>query len=362
MNDDEIYKLAFNFLPKIGAVNTRNLISYCGGVREVFKAKKSTLLKIPGIGEKKVFEILNSDALIKAEEEFKVLNKEGIQFHFYLDDGYPSRLKHFQDAPVVLYYQGNFNFEHQRTVAIVGTRKPSHYGINQCEQLIADLKVFDVQIISGLAYGVDTTSHRKCLDENIETVAVLGSGLGKVYPATNYSLSRKMLQRGGIISEFPIYTKPDRENFPKRNRIISALSDVIVVIESAIKGGSMITALYANDQNKDVFAVPGKNSDEMSAGCNFLIKTNQAHLLNSAKDIAYIMRWDQKTAAKQLELQINLDNKEEKLIDILKQSAESIDILMYKSGLKLSEVTSTLLNLEFKGIVKSLPGKKYILA
>jgi len=363
MSSDQeiIYKLAFNFIPNVGAINAKNLISYCGGIDKVFSSNKSKLLKVPGIGQKKVIDILNSDALALAEKEYEKIENQNIKVSFYLDDDYPQRLRNFIDSPLIIYKKGKVNLDVERTVAIVGTRKPTSYGITQCEKITEALKDYNVTIVSGLAYGVDTIAHRKSVKQEIPTVGVLGNGISKIYPSANHQLAQKMTENGGIISEFPVDTKPDRENFPRRNRIISALSDVIIVIESAIKGGSMITALYANDQNKDVFALPGKINDSMSAGCNFLIKTNQAHLLHSVDDIAYIMRWDQPAEPKQMQLIIDLDEKEQNIVDLLKREELGVDSLMYQSGLRLSQVSSILLNLEFKGLVKSLPGKKYIL-
>jgi len=359
---DIIYKLALKSIPNIGPVQAKNLVSHCGGVKEVFSAKMRLLQTVPGIGPSKAAHVVNFKGFSKAEEEYKLVEKSGVKLSFYLDKDYPSRLKHYPDSPILLYSSGNVNLDALRTVAIVGTRKPTPYGITQCEKIVEELESYNATIISGLAYGIDTTAHRKAVERNIPTLGILGNGLSKLYPATNRQLAQKMKDRGGLVSEFSMNAGPDRENFPQRNRIISALSDITIVVESAIKGGSMITAIFANDQNKDVFAIPGRNTNPMSEGCNHLIKTNQAHLLSSVKDIAYIMRWDQKEAPKQMELILDLTDVEKKVIEELRRAELGIDSLVYITGLKLSEISSILLNLEFKGIVKSLPGKKYILA
>ncbi len=359
--DELIYKLAFNFIPNVGAKTSRDLISYCGGIKEVFSANKKTLLKVPGVGEKRAEDILASNALEEAEKELRVIENEDVKVTFYLDDNYPQRLKHYPDSPILLYHRGDIDFENARNVAIVGTRKPTNYGVVQCEKLVDELSEYNVNIISGLAYGIDTTAHRRAVEKNIPTVGILGNGLCKIYPAANHSLSKKMENHGGVMSEFPMNTGPDRENFPKRNRIISAFSDVVIVIESARKGGSMITALYANDQNKDVFALPGKITDPLSEGCNHLIKTNQAHLITSAADIAYIMRWDQSQTTTQMEMVMDLTAEEKVIVDLLRGKEMTIDSLMYQSKVNLSSLSSMLLNLEFRGIVRSLPGKKYTL-
>lgn len=359
---DIIYKLALKDIPKIGAVQAKNLVSYCGGVKEVFEADERVLRAIPGIGPKRAEDILNFDQFENAEREYELAKSKNIKLSFYLDKDYPQRLKHYQDSPILLYSSGNVNTEVSRTVAIVGTRKPTPSGILQCEKIVEELKNYNVTIISGLAYGIDTTAHRKAVECDIPTIGVLGNGLSKLYPATNRSLAQRMKEKGGLLSEFHMEAIPDREHFPMRNRIISALSDVVIVVESAIKGGSMITAIFANDQNKDVFAIPGRNTDSMSEGCNHLIKTNQAHLLSSAKDIAYIMRWDQNEKPQQMELHLDLNNSEKLVIEKLKTEELGIDSLVYQTGYKMSEITSILLNLEFKGIIKTIPGKKYMLA
>jgi len=225
------------------------------------------------------------------------------------------------------------------------------------------LQQYNCTIVSGLAYGVDTTAHRQAVACEMPTLGVLGNGMNTLYPAANRKLASKMLDKGGIISEYPMDTKPDKENFPKRNRVIAGMSDVVVIIESARKGGSMITAEYANNYNKDVFAFPGRTNDEYSEGCNHLIKAHKAHLCTSAEDIAYIMRWDKQAEPKQLELIVDLPEEEQQLLKIIKDNPNiGLDSLHYKTKLPLANITTMLLNLEFKGIVKSLPGKKYILS
>ena len=365
MQGMELEKLALNFIPNIGAVTVKNLISYCGGLENVFIAKKSKLKSIPGIGEIRANDIVNGmkKALKSAEEELKKLAGKDIRVVFYLDEDYPYKLKQYDDAPLTLYVRGALELNAPRVVAIVGTRKITPYGIIECEKLISGLKAYDCTIISGLAYGVDTVAHRKSVELGIPTIGVLGNGINRIYPSTNRSLATKMLDNGGLISEYPMDAKPDRENFPRRNRVIAGMSDVVVIIESAKKGDSIITAEYANDYNKDVFAVPGRTGDELSEGCNNLIKHHKAHLCTSAEDIAYIMRWDKSAPGVQMEMIIDLDEDETKLMRIIKQEPKiGLDSLHYKTKIPLALLTTTLLNLEFKGIVKPLPGKKYILA
>lgn len=352
-------------VPEIGPVLAKVLISYCGSAEAVFKANKKQLLKIPQVGPKKVESIINTNTFDEAEKQMKFLqNNDGKAVIFHSEE-YPQRLKHFESSPLVLYYKGNMNLNHPRTVAIIGTRQPTELGKINCEKLIEGLQDYDVQIISGLAFGIDTCGHKKAVDSKVETIGVMAHGLDILYPAQNRKLVSQMIEKGGILTEYPINTRPDRENFPMRNRIIASMSDVVVVIESKRKGGSIITAEFANNYNKDVFAIPGRTTDEISEGCNKLIKQHKANLLESAADIGYIMRWDETDKKKvvQKALFIDYTPEEQRLVDILKtKDSVTVDDLNYQLKMPPSELASMLLNLEFKGAIRSLPGKKYILS
>jgi len=353
-------------IPEIGPVLAKVLVSYCGSAEGVFMADKNALLKIPQIGPAKVSKIISADVLNRTDKQLEYLSNHDSKAVTFHDDGYPQRLKHFESSPLVLYYKGDPNLNHKRTVAIVGTRNPTEFGKINCEKIIDGLKGYDVQIISGLAFGIDTCAHKKCIDANIETIGVMGHGLDILYPAQNRKLVSQMIEQdGGVLTEFPIETRPDRENFPMRNRIIASMCDVIVVVESKNRGGSIITAEFANKYNKDVFAVPGRITDEVSQGCNRLIKTHKAHLLESAADISYIMRWEEIDNKKviQKSLFLELSDDEQKIVDIIKaQESITIDELNHLLKIPHSNLASTLLTLEFQGAVRSLPGKKYILS
>ncbi|MBK9736248.1 MAG: DNA-protecting protein DprA [Saprospiraceae bacterium] len=360
-----LYLIALTKVPKVGPVVAKNLISYCGGVEAVFKESRKNLIKILGIGQIFLDNFKPGEALAEAERELKFIGKNNISALSYLSENYPKRLSNFDSSPIIMYYKGSANLNHFRTVAVVGTRQPSLYGKQMCEVIIEGLLPYNVLLVSGLAFGVDAIAHRKCVDINIPTLGILGHGLDRIYPSENKLLSKKMIENGGILTEFPSETNPDRENFPMRNRIIASISDVVVVIESKRKGGSIITAEFANEYNKDVFAVPGHVTEVLSEGCNKLIKQNKAHLIEHAADIAYIMRWEEIDAGKviQKQLFVDLDDTETKIIQLIRDNKEiSIDALTYKMSMTPSEVSSLLLTLEFKGMVKTLPGKKYILA
>lgn len=351
-------------VPDVGPVNAKMLISYCGSAEAVLSSTKKQLLKIPGIGPKTVEKIQNADPLERAQEQIDFLEKNGGKAVHFHSDQYPQRLKHYENSPLVLYYKGEMNLNHPRTVGIVGTRKPTEWGKINCEKLVEGLKDYGVQIISGLAFGIDSCAHRAAVDHDIETIGVTAHGLDRLYPAQNADLARKMIQKGGVLCEYPTGTNPDRENFPMRNRIIASMSDAIVVVESNRKGGSIITAEFANSYNKDVFAIPGRVTDPVSEGCNKLIKQHKANLLESAADISYIMRWDEidKQRVVQKALFIDYTPQEQLLVDILKtKDAVTVDELNYALKMPPSELAAMLLTLEFKGALRSLPGKKYML-
>ena len=366
MDKNLLHNIALTLVSDVGPVMAKLLISYCGSAEAVFRASKKELYRIPQVGTKIINGIQNNkEAFTKAEAQLAYLERidgKAITFH---SNEYPRRLKHFDSSPLVIYCRGSMNLNHPRTVAIIGTRMPTEQGKINCERLVEGLKPYDVQIISGLAFGIDTCAHSQAVKEGIETIGVMGHGLDRLYPSANKKLAARMIIHGGLVTEFPTETKPDRENFPMRNRIIASMSDVVVVVESKKKGGSIITSEFANAYNKDVFAIPGRVTDQNSEGCNRLIKQHKAHLLESADDIGYIMRWDEfdKKKSIQKSLFIEYDDEEKRIVDVIKEANEiTIDGLNAKVGMTPSSLAAMLLNLEFKGAIRSLPGKKYILS
>lgn len=366
MDQNRVALVALHFISGIGDYTIRQLISYCGSAEKVFKTPKGKLLKIPGIGPVIAETITKGSPFEKAEKEIKRAEKESVEIIFYLDKKYPSRLKHIPDAPSMLYIKGNIDFENPKTVGIVGTRQATAYGKEQVEKLVAGLVPHGALIVSGLAYGIDIQAHKQALKNKLPTIGVMGSGIDVIYPAAHKETAQRMLELGGLITENPFGTKPDAHNFPERNRIIAGLSDALVVVEAAEKGGALITAEIANSYNKDVFAFPGSVGVTYSAGCNNLIKTNKAHLITSAKDLEYIMNWEAtKVMRPKKATSLTLDgySDEEKTILnlLLEKSPLMIDELSWKSNLPVSQLASVLLGLEFNGVVKSLPGKLYAL-
>lgn len=359
----QLEEIAFTLIPFVGPILGRQLIAYCGSVAAVFSESKHRIKSIPGIGEEIASQVIHTRPLfIAAEEELKRLQQHGIQYVFYNDADYPSRLLHVPDAPLLLYTKGNVNLNPERVVAVIGTRKPTVYGRACTEEIIQTIAPYDVTVISGLAYGIDITAHRICVAHDIPTIGVMGSGMGIIYPDSHTMVAHQMMKTGGLITEFTFDTGPDAVNFPMRNRIVAGLCDVLVVIESGIKGGSMITASLANDYNKDVAAIPGRKIDKASAGCNQLIKNQQAHLVENGDDLIGLMSWKAKTKQQsfQGDLFMEMSDPEKKIYKLIVDLGEKdIDTLAYESKSTPGELASILLTLEFKGAIRSLPGKKF---
>lgn len=367
MDQNRLSLLALHFIPGIGDHIIRQLISYCGSAEKVFKTPRGKLLKIPGVGGVTADVILKGNPFKKAEKEITTAEKNNVQLLFFTDKNYPSRLKQINDAPSLLYTKGDINFENSKTIGIVGTRKSTDYGKACVEELVEGLIAHGALIVSGLAYGIDILAHKQALKNNLPTVGVLGSGIDVIYPMAHRDVAKKMEGQGGIVSENPFGTKPDAHNFPSRNRIIAGLSDALVVIEAAEKGGALITSDIANSYNKDVFAFPGNIGRSYSAGCNNLIKSNQAHLITSIQDLEYVMNWhagvasNNKTSSNALSL---LSDDERTLISILKENNNqlSVDELSWRSGIAINKLASLLLALELNGTIVSMPGKIYRLS
>lgn len=347
-------------------MNARNLLSYCGSAEDVFTAKVSSLINIPGIGSVIAKAIRQKASLERAEKELAFIDKYKIQTFFITDPSFPARLKNCSDAPLLLYFKGEANLNSSKVISVVGTRNSTDYGKEICRQLIAGLNLHKPLIVSGLAYGIDSIAHKECLKHSLPTVGVLGHGLDRIYPAVHRSLAEKMLSCGGLLTEFPSTTNPDRENFPKRNRIIAGMSDATVVVEASIKGGALITADLANSYNRDVFAYPGNIHEEFSAGCNFLIKTNRANLISRVEDLEYILGWTESKAKQskpQLSLMLNLTSDEQTIADILTEKGSiAVDELAIQSRMAQSKLAVTILGMEMQGIIICLPGKHYKLA
>ncbi|MHC1706254.1 MAG: DNA-processing protein DprA [Bacteroidales bacterium] len=360
-----LFEIALTLIPGIGDITAKRLIAFCGSAEAVFKEKRQALMKIPGIGSVLADTVLKQNVLSRAERELEYIYQHEIKAHSIHSDTYPERLKHCVDAPLVLFARGPADLNAPITIAVVGTRKSTQYGREACQELVKGLSEIKPLIISGLAYGIDTISHKAALDNGLITVGVMAHGLDRVYPPANNALARKMIIDGALVTDFLSNTVPDRENFPKRNRIIAGLSDAVVVVEAARGGGALITADIANSYNRDVFAVPGRWSDEYSKGCNYLVSTNRAALIQSPRDLMEAMNWCKKNKAvvTQTELMITMSPDEELLYKILFENGETgVDLLCLSSGLSPGRTANALINMELEGIITSLPGKRFKLS
>ncbi|HEX8356403.1 MAG TPA: DNA-processing protein DprA, partial [Segetibacter sp.] len=340
---DLLYQIALTNVPNIGAVQAKILVNRFDTAEDIFRAPKKELETIEGIGEVRAKSIKDYDGFADAETEIEFIEKYRITPLFLKDKNYPQRLLHCYDSPTLLYYRGNADLNASKVISIIGTRNNTEYGKLITDQLIEELQTMQVLIVSGLAYGIDALAHKAAVSHNLPTVGVLAHGLDKIYPPQHTGLAKQMLLNGGLLTEFKKDTKADKHNFPRRNRIVAGIADCTIVIETAAKGGSMITAELANGYNRDVFAYPGKVTDSKSSGCNYLIKTNKATLLTDAEQLIDAMGWATKKtkAKKQKELFIELSQDEKVLVDLLKEKESiHIDELFLKSGLNSSTVAA----------------------
>lgn len=369
MTEKELhFLLALQKVEGVGDIIAKKLLNHFHSAEEIFKAKASQLAAVDGVGKILLQNLKNKTLFVQAEEELQYIQRNNIKVSFFKEEDYPDRLKHCIDSPLLLFTAGNMNLQQKRIISIVGTRQMTSYGMDFCKKLIADLAPLAPIIVSGFAYGVDIAAHQAAMDNNLQTIGVLAHGLNQIYPKVHKKYLLKMEENGGFMTDFWSTSNPDRENFIKRNRIVAGISEATIVIESADKGGSLITANMANDYNREVFAVPGRTSDKYSQGCNNLIKTQKAHVLTSAADLIYMLNWDFGMGSKshhdkksiQKQLFIDLETEEQRIYDFLqKNGKEQMDILAMQCELPIFKLSSLLLSMELKGVVRPLPGKLF---
>lgn len=365
-SEDLLYKIALSLVPGIGCITAKSLIAYCGSARKVFQEKEKTLRTIPGIGTVLAKNIQQAKVVARAEREVEFIRKNGIDAHFYLDEAYPQRLRSCVDAPILLFSKGKADLNCNKVISMVGTRNATEYGRELVDKLILSIaeRGYDIQIVSGLAYGIDIQAHRAALRNNLSTVAVMAHGLETVYPSLHKIIAQEMCEKnGGLVSDFLSYSPIDRKNFLRRNRIIAGMADAVVVVESAKKGGALLTAELALSYNRDLFAFPGRVGDTYAEGCHFLIKSNRAGLIENLDDLEYCMNWQpgpKGAPGVQSRLFTDLTDDEQKVVDLLRTNGEAaIDLICLQTGLALNRVSPMLLSLEFSGVVKCLPGKVF---
>lgn len=364
MTDSELLNiLALMRVEGVGDIVAKRLINHLGSAEAVFGAKKSQITAIEGIGEVVYNSLKGANTFKLAEAELKFIQDNTIRPLYYQEKNYPDRLKHCIDGPVLLFTSGNINIENRKTISIVGTRQMTSYGGDFCRKLIEDLAPLNPVIISGFAYGVDIHAHTIAMDQGLQTIGVVAHGLNQVYPKVHKKYVAKMEENGGFMTEFWSTSNPDKENFVKRNRIVAGLSEATIIIESADKGGSLITANIANDYNRDVFAVPGRITDKYSMGCNNLIKSQRANVLTDAADLIYMLNWqleEEKKKPVQKQLFVVLENEEQKVYDYLqKNGKELMDVIALQCEMPIFKISSLLLNMELKGVIRPLPGKLF---
>ncbi|MCB0382842.1 MAG: DNA-processing protein DprA [Psychroserpens sp.] len=361
-DDDLIHILALQHVPKIGDVTAKKLIHFCGSAEAVLKEKRHHLLKIDGIGSTTLKGLFSSEHLKAAENELKFIKEHQITCLYFTDDLYPEKLKHCVDGPILLFQTGQVNLKQPRIISIVGTRKITTYGIAFCEQLIEQLAPFNPVIVSGFAYGTDITAQKAAIKYQLQTIGCLAHGLNQIYPKTHKKYIAEVEKHGGFLTDFWSSDVFDRNNFLKRNRVIAGISEATIVIESAEKGGSLVTADIANSYNRDVFAVPGRVTDSQSIGCNNLIKFQQAHVLSNPLDVPYILNWEleSKQPVIQKQLFVELTSEEQIIYDYLKNNDKQLlDVIALECQMPIFKVASVLLTMELKGLTRPLPGKLF---
>lgn len=366
MPNDLLYLVSLTLVPNIGEVHARELLKHYGSAERIFTAKRTELDKLPGIGTVRANSIKSFQGFDIAEAELKFIDKYKITALSQQQKEYPQRLLGCYDAPIVLYYKGNANLNASKIVAVIGTRNHTDYGKEMTAQLVEELAHEQVLVVSGLAYGIDTVAHKAALKANTPTVGILAHGLDRIYPSANKALAKDMLVNGGLLTDFMSGSKPDKQNFPRRNRIVAGIADATIVVETDMNGGSIITAELANNYNKDVFAFPGRATDAKSNGCNYLIRSNKAALVTSAADVAELMNWNRSVTTKkvqQKELFINLTPDETMIVNLLKEKEQvHIDEVTYNCNISSSAIAAAILNLELRGVIAGLPGKMYKLS
>ncbi len=364
MDQQELLSLlALKKAPFIGDIMAKKLIRTFGSATAVFEQSAREIAAIEGIGEKKGQFIKAKDLFTKAEKELKFIEDNNLKYRVYYNDDYPERLQYCVDGPIIFFENGNINWSNPYTLSIVGTRQITTYGAAFLEKFIAEIAPLKPTIISGYAYGVDILAHKLAIEHGLQTIAVMAHGLNQTYPRNHAAHNEDVKKNGGFVTDFWSTDTFDRKNFLGRNRIIAGLSEATVVIESADKGGSLVTAELASDYNREVFAVPGRITDKYGAGCNALIKQSKAHMLTKSADIPYILGWQESKIAVQKQLFVELNDDEKAIFQFLKDNEkEMLDIIALNLKMPVHKVASVLMSMELKGVVKPLPGKLFMLA
>jgi DNA processing protein len=363
MSDQDLfYLLALLKVDGVGDIMAKKLLTHCGNAESIFSAKTNQIAAIDGVGSFLLKNLKDKTIFEKANKELEFIKSNDIQVSFFQDEHYPDRLKHCFDSPVLLFKSGNIDLKNRKIISIVGTRQITSYGTEFCRSLIEDLSPLNPVIVSGFAYGVDIVAHQFAMEHNLQTIGVLAHGLNQIYPRTHKKYVARMMENGGFITEFWSSSNPDKEKFVRRNRIVAGMTEATIVIESADKGGSLITANFANDYNRDVFAVPGRVTDTYSKGCNNLIKMQKANVLTNAADLVYMLNWDIENKSKTIQKQlfVELEEDEQLIYEyLLKNGKELLDTIALQCNFPIYKISGILINMELKGVIRPLPGKLF---
>lgn len=364
MKEEILARLALIQIPGIGDLYAKLLTEYFKGAKFIFNCRRKELAEIPGIGSfllrNLTSEKIQNEVFNRAQKEMEFVEKNNISVLLYDDDQYPRALKGIDDAPYILFYKGTDVLQKEKIISIVGTRKSTMYGEAMTKKIIEDFKNNNMIVVSGLAYGIDTYAHRFSVESQVETIAVLAHGLDRIYPHQNSKLANEMLNHGGLLTEFFSGTNPDRENFPKRNRIVAGISQATIVVEATIKGGALITTKIASSYGREVFAVPGRTIDRYSEGCNFVIRNQTASLIRNGQDVLQALNWIEVEKEKQMALFPKLNSEEKKVVEIISKNGKaSKEIIAFQLKVKISEVAQLLFTMEMNGIIQSIPGNNF---
>lgn len=365
--EERVCSIALTQINGIGRIGAKRLIDAMGSAADVFRLREELPERVGGLSTRIVDLLDCPQAFERARRECEFMEKNRIRCLTLPDDAYPSRLRECPDAPIALFFKGNAELNPLRVINMVGTRNATDYGKQLCVRFLHELQALcpGVLVVSGLAYGIDINAHRAALACGIPTVGVLAHGLDRIYPSVHRKTAVDMLAQGGLLTEFLTETEPDRYNFVSRNRIVAGMSDATIVVESAAKGGSLITAELAGSYHRDCFAFPGRASDASSQGCNHLIRDNKAMLIQSAEDFVQAMGWDAKASSShpgsvQRCLFPNLSADEQKVVDILSERGElHVNTLVVETDIPVYKMNTLLFELEMKGMVRVLVGGMY---
>jgi DNA processing protein len=362
IREEHLYQMALTCVPQIGSIQAKLLLEHFRSPKEIFNAKKKELSAIEGIGPIRAAAIKSFRDFDEIEEEFKIMEQEGIEALFIQDARYPRKLAHCSDAPIMLFFKGNVSLNPTYSISVIGTRRNTLYGKKITEEIIQELSSLGVLIVSGLAFGIDIIAHQAALQAGLPTIGVMAHGHSTIYPSQHASIAKKMLQQGGLLTECNYHTEPDRHQFPKRNRIVAGMTDATIVIETAAKGGSIITAELAHDYNRDVFAIPGRIQDKQSEGCLDLIHQHKAAIFTNVHSMIEELGWKKHRKPNEIQIPLfaELSEDEQTILKILQEKEDvHVDEIYRTTGWSCSQTAAQMLHLEMKGLIKSLPGKRY---